>query len=317
MLIFLFLQLILTLILTVGIILLLILAASWATYYIAFHSPRKGQDDPFNIPTGDQYMDIRKEMHDLIEGLDNTPFERVYVMSEDGLRLSGRYYHHADGAPLDIGFHGYRGTAVRDFCGGSRISFDMGHNVLLVDQRAQGKSEGHVITFGIKERYDCLSWIGYALDRFGRDTQITLYGVSMGATTVLMAAELELPENVRCVIADCPFSSPEAIIRKVCSDMGFPQKLVYPFVALGARIFGRFDISSANAADAVRNAKVPVMIIHGEEDRFVPCEMSRELSRANSEAELYTFPGAGHGISFMADRARYERLVREFLAKHL
>ncbi|MBR6790485.1 MAG: alpha/beta hydrolase [Oscillospiraceae bacterium] len=317
MLIFLFLQLILTLILTVGIVLLLVLAASWATYYIAFHSPRKGQDDPFNIPAGDQYMDIRDQMHDMITTLNDLPFERVYITSEDGLRLSGRYYHQADGAPLDIGFHGYRGTPVRDFCGGSQISFALGHNVLLVDQRAQGKSEGHTITFGIKERFDCLDWIRYALDRFGKDTKITLYGVSMGASTVLMASGLNLPENVRCIIADCPYSSPEAIIRKVCTDMGLPHKIVYPFVSLGAWAFGGFRLSETDAAEALRLAKVPVMIIHGEEDRFVPCGMSRELSRLNPNIELHTIPGAGHGISFMVDRPGYEKAVREFLEKHL
>ena len=316
MIVFILIQFLLTLVMAVGSLLLLILAVAWVTYYIAFHSPRRGQDDPYNIPAGDQYMDVRKEMHEMIGTLEEKPFERVYITSEDGLRLSGRYYHHADGAPLDIGFHGYRGTAVRDFCGGSQISFDMGHNVLLVDQRAQGKSEGHAITFGIKESRDCLCWIDYAVGRFG-DVPVTLYGVSMGGTTVLMAAGMELPVNVRCVIADCPFSSPEAIIRKVCGDMGLPHKLVYPFISLGARIFGRFDLSGADAAEAVRNAKVPILIMHGDEDRFGPCEMSRAVSEANAQVELHTFPGAGHGLSYVVCRQEYEETVKAFLKKHL
>lgn len=311
------LQFLLTLVMTVGIILLLILTVSWITYYIAFHSPRKGQDDPYNIPSGDQYMDHRKDMQTMIEILDGIPFERVYITSDDGLKLSGRYYHHADGAPLDIGFHGYRGTAVRDFCGGSQISFELGHNVLLVDQRAQGKSEGHAITFGIKESKDCLCWIRYAAERFGADIPVTLYGVSMGGTTVLMASGMELPDNICCIVADCPFSDPETIIRKVCGDMGLPHKLAYPFIALGARIFGGFRLSDGDAAKAVKHAKVPILIIHGEEDRFVPCEMSKRICAKNPLVELVTFPGAGHGLSFVTDRLRYEKMVRAFLEKHV
>jgi hypothetical protein len=227
MLIFLFLQLILTLILTVGTILLLVLAAAWGAYYFAFHSPRKGQDDPFNIPSGDQYMDIRGQMHDMITALNDLPFERVCITSEDGLRLSGRYYHQADGAPLDIGFHGYHSSYLTDFCGGGTMSISQGHNLLLIDQRAHGKSQGKTISFGINERRDALSWIHYAIDRFGSDVRIVLYGVSMGGSTVLMASELDLPENIRGIVADCPYSSPMDIITEVGYQQKYPMKLIF------------------------------------------------------------------------------------------
>ena len=134
---------------------------------------------------------------------------------------------------------------------------------------------------------------------------------------MLMASGLELPGNVRCIIADCPFSTPEAIIRKACVDMGLPQRFVYPFISLGARIFGGFDLTEGNTSEAVKRAKLPILIIHGEEDRFVPCEMSREICASNPQVELVTFPKAGHGLSFVTDRLRYEAVIRDFLGRHM
>ena len=291
-----------------------LLLSSFVTYWIAFHSPNKTQNNIHNIPGDEQYAPHKERMLHMIDALDARPCEWVSILSDDGLRLVGRYYHTADGAPLDIGFHGYRGNAVRDFCGGVNISFSLGHNVLLVDQRAQGKSEGHTMTFGIKERYDCLHWIAYANKRFGENTEITLYGVSMGAATVLMASGLELPGNVRRVIADSPYSSPRKIIETVCGYLHIPPKLAYPVISFGALLFGRFRLSDETAAGAVRRARIPILIIHGEDDRFVPCEMSEEIAFANPRlVHRETFPLAGHGISYLQDKKRYEEIVREFM----
>jgi len=299
-----------------AVLLILILAAAAATlaaYCIAFRSPDKTQNDIYNIPPGEQYQAQRPRMRKLIEELAAVPYEEVFITNREGLRLRGQYYHRVDGAPVALCFHGYRGTSIRDFCGGAQIAFSLGQNVLLVDQRSCGGSEGHVITFGLKERFDCLEWIDYVLGRFGADTRITLYGVSMGAAMVLMATELDLPENVYAVIADSPYSSPEAIIRKVCGDMKLPPVLMMPFVRLAARLCG-FSISGGGAAEAVKSAKIPILLIHGEDDRFVPCDMSREIRAANPEKiTLHTFPKAGHGISFIEDQPRYQQLVLEFL----
>lgn len=136
----------------------------------------------------------------------------------------------------------------------------------------------------------------------------------MGAATVLMAAGLGLPENVRCVVADCPYSSPKAIIQKVCTDMKIPPAIAYPFVALGARMFGAFSLSSVSTEEEVRKATVPILVIHGTDDRFVPCSMSESFT-SNPHVQRETFPGAGHGLSFLVDRPRYEKLIRDFTAR--
>ena len=298
---------------------ILFLAAAFAlgvlyAYRVAFRSPDSVQNDVFNIPNTEQYQQQRDVMYRMIRDMDAVPCRRVTVRSRDGLTLSARYYHQADGVPMAICFHGYRGTSIRDFCGGGQLCLSHGHNLLLVDQRAHGESEGHVITFGIRERFDCLSWIRWAEEQGA--PAILLYGISMGGATVLMAAGEALPPTVRAVIADSPYSSPEAIIAKVSRDRRLPPVLAMPLIRTAARLAG-FSLAECTVADAVRRARIPILIIHGEDDRFVPCEMSAEIAAANPSIRRCTFPGAGHGISYMKDTPRYHALVNGFLAEVL
>ena len=298
-----------------GIPLLAAAAAGYGIYRYAFYSPRGKQNDDHCI-----FVPLSSSQHDLsiklIDRLNARPFERVSTTSQDGLKLSGRYYHIRDGAPLAILCHGYRGTPSRDFCGGADMCLSLGLNVLLIEERAHCSSEGHTITFGVKERYDVLNWTRYAVNRFGPDVKILLAGISMGGGTVLMASELNLPGNVRGIFADCPFTSPAEIIREFGRKKGIPMGIAYPLTDLSARVFGGFRLKAADAAEAVRNTKVPILIIHGEADGLVPCGMSRKIAEANPEMiSRYTFPGADHGLSYLVDTPRYTRLVREFCEK--
>ena len=294
----------------------ILLMGGYYTYRIAFYSPKKGRDK-ISTFASHKYDPYRKEINRLFCQLSDRPYEEVSIVSFDGLTLFGRYYHVKDGAPLDIGFHGYRSSALTDFAGGSELSFSMGHNLLLVDERAHGRSEGRAITFGIQERWDADSWVRYAVERFGADIEIILYGISMGAATVLMAAGLDLPENVKGIIADCPYSSPRDIIRKVAKDMHMPDRLSWPFVKIGGRVYGGFDVDETDAARAVKQAKVPILIIHGESDSFVPCEMSDIVSENPALITRCTFPGADHGFSYLVDTPRYRKIVTDFVEKAL
>lgn len=295
-----------------------VLPVAYAVYRMAFYSPSKTQNDDLHLMPGEQMDALRDTAISMIKIQAARPFETVSIRSRDGLTLCGRYFHQRDGAPLGICFHGYRGTPNRDFSGGTSLYRDAGFNLLMVEQRAHCRSEGHTITFGVMERYDCLDWVTYAVSRFGPDVPIVLAGISMGAATVLMASALPLPENVCGIVADAPYTSPRAIIRKVCGDLRVPPDLAFPFLRLGARLYGGFDVTQGDAAEAVTHSKVPILLIHGEDDRFVPCAMSRAIAAAAPETvELHTFPGAGHGLSYLVDRPRYERIVRAFFARIL
>ena len=300
--------------LSAAVIAALILLISRYTYHVAFHSPKEGRPTIDKPLEGEQYEASAENISRISHIMQRIPFEPVTIESFDGKKLFGRYYHVRDGAPLEILFHGYRSCAFRDCSGGHALSRKMGFNSLVVDQRAHGESEDVTITFGIRERRDCLCWVEYANRRFGSQTSILLSGLSMGAATVLMASGLELPGNVAAVIADSPYSAPMAIIEKVCKDMHYPVALCRPFIHLGARLYGGFRLNECNAKDAVRSARVPILLIHGEADHFVPCQMSGEIAACcASPVTVHTFPGAGHGLSYMVDPLRYERVVYDFL----
>ena len=293
------------------------MAGSFYAYHIAFYSPHKNRDQVVK-PKDPQYDPYRQEMRRIFHQLNDRPCEIVSIISHDGLNLSGRYYHINDGAPLDIGFHGYRSHPITDFSGGTELSFQMGHNVLLIDERAHGKSDGCTISFGIQERLDLLDWVNYAIQRFGDDVEILLYGVSMGGATVLMASNLPLPGNVKGIIADCPYAKPLDVIIYVGERTSFPTWLIKPFATLAARMYGGFDLMEMDAVRAVKNAVVPILIIHGEADRYVPCNMSEAVALANpTMVRRFTFPDAAHGISYLVDTPRYHKIVKEFVQQVL
>ena len=280
------------LLLILGALVLLILLISYGCYWIAFYNPVSRHHEAVVIRSGKDPVNLDI----LCRTMADRPCEQISIRSFDGVKLAGRYYHQNDDGPIHILFHGYRGNGIRDFCFVHEIYMARGINTLVVDQRAHGQSEGNTMTFGILERRDCLCWARYVQERFGSERRIYLNGVSMGAATVLMASALPLPENVAGIIADCPYSTPGSIIRKVISDMRVPSLLIYPFVVLGALIFGGFRVWEESPVRAVSRTRIPILLIHGSEDKYVPCEMSSEIyEHCSGQKYLEIFPGAGHG----------------------
>lgn len=302
---------------TLGILLFLVLLTliiSYYCFYIAFYSSRKkNKTEEYPIPEGDIYEPFRDLMVGWIKEVRALPHEDFSITSFDGLTLRGKYYEYAPGAPIELMLHGYRGEAERDLCGGVQRCFALGRSALIVDQRACGNSEGHVITFGIKEHRDCLTWIDFMVKQFGPDSKIILTGISMGASTVLMAASKPLPPNVVGVLADCGFTSAEDIIKKTIKEMKLPVGPSYPFVKLAAKLYGRFRLEETSPIEAVQKATLPTIFFHGEADAYVPCEMSRRNFEACSAPKrILTVPGAGHGLSYPVAPEEYLQALREF-----
>jgi len=282
--------------------------------FIFYVFPRNsGDNDKIELPAGKIYEVFWDDMRRWTLELRSLPHESYTITSFDGLNLHASYYEFAPNAPVELMFHGYRGSAERDLSGGVQRCFQVGHSALLIDQRCSGKSDGNVITFGIREHKDCLSWIDFAVDHFGSDVKIILTGISMGAATVLMAAGRPLPSNVIGVLADCGYSSPKEIIMVVARQMHLPASVLYPFAKLGAKIFGRFDLEEYSPEEALNNCNLPVIFFHGEEDDYVPSYMSRhnyEICRTRKK--LVLIPGAGHGLSFPVSPEEYIWEVKSF-----
>ncbi len=297
---------------------LLILLAALACFFLAFYSGKRKilAQDEYDIPAGKIYEPFRETMTAWQKQMRALPQEDVEIVSHDGLRLRGKYFESVPGAPIEIMIHGYRGSGERDMCGGVPRAFSLGRNVLMIDQRAAGRSDGHIITFGVKERLDVADWVDYVCDRFGPEQQIILTGISMGAATVMLCSEMPLPENVVGILADCGFSSAPDIIKKVLRQLHLPIWLFYPLIRLGARLYGGFDPERSRPIEAVKNARIPIIFIHGENDDFVPCSMSHDCHGAcASRKAILTVPGAGHGLAFPVAPDDYLSALNEFFGR--
>jgi len=248
------------------------------------------------------------------------PQEEVSIRSADGLRLSGRFLPAAgDARGTILLFHGYHSAYFVDFSCSAQFYRELGFHLLLIDQRAHGRSEGTYITYGVLERQDCRLWAEFCARRFGPKHPLFLAGISMGASTVLMAAGLPLPPSVRGVIADCGFTSPRDIIREVMTARyhlpAFPFLYAMDF---WARLLAGFSLSGASTVEALSHTAIPVLLIHGTGDRFVPCRMSREAYDACvSEKRLLLVEGAGHASSFLVDTPACTEAVKRFLDQSL
>ena len=287
-------------------------------YFFVYYMPHRGMTETHfeKILLGHPYVeDARRATEEMAA----RRCERIATRSHDKLRLSARFFRGDESMPVCILFHGYHGSGVRDFSGVGRDLINKGYNVIMVDERNHWRSEGHTITFGMRERYDVLTWVKKANRLFSDDKPIYIFGISMGAATVLMASGLELPENVRCILADCPYNDVmDEMAFAGSTHMKTPAALSKFLARASAKIYGRFDIAETTVADEVKKTKVPILIMHGEEDNLVPCYMSKQIKEANPDMiELHIFPEARHGQSYLFHKEEYRSIMDRFMQDNL
>lgn len=254
-----------------------------------------------------------------VSWLNRQTMQELWVESFDGLKLYGRFVPAEHAKATILLFHGYRSSYAVDFSACMQYYHDQGYNLLLVDQRAHGKSQGTYITFGIRERFDVLSWVTYVSLMLGEDHPIFLSGVSMGATTVCMAADLDFPGRVVGIIADCGFTSPWDILAvKAREQYHLPPWLTIGFLDFFSSLICRFGLKDWSTLDALSHTSLPVALFHGLDDRTVPPEMSRQSYAACAGKRILTeFPGARHGTSWLTDPDRYKAVLERFLKECL
>lgn len=242
--------------------------------------------------------------------------EKVSIQSFDGLTLFGEFFE-GDKNPEATIFmvHGYRSNRRREFAVMAKFYLEAGFHVLLVDDRAHGLSEGKYIGFGCLDKEDCYRWVHYLDERFEGKQSIFLHGVSMGAATVLMASNLNLPSSVKGIVADCGYTSPKAQFQAVLKahGKGFLSGPVLWGTDFICRLVAGYGFSDSNSLISVADTKHPIFVIHGTKDDFVPTYMGKEIYKAcASEKELWLTEGAGHAESYYLYKEEYERKVLSF-----
>ena len=242
----------------------------------------------------------------------------VFTESRDHLKLHGLWVPAKEPIGTVICAHGYRSTFLVDYCKAFPYFHELGLNILVTTQRSHGKSEGSFITFGVKESDDLQQWIEFHNRNYG-PFPVVMFGISMGATSVLFLADRKLPDNVKGIIGDCGFTSPKEIISSVFSRViKLPHKTTIWIADKIAWLIAGFRFDECDTRVALKNAKLPVLLIHGTNDNFVPWEMTKQAyDLCTKEKELLLVDGAEHGLSFIVDREGYIRAVTQFISKYI
>lgn len=261
-----------------------------------------------------EYTDFEKEVSAAAGRLEQSNFETVEIISRDGIRLVGHWYPCQHPRRIVIAMHGWRSSWSRDFGTVADFWFQNHCNVLFAEQRGQNNSGGDYMGFGMLERYDCLDWVQWVDARFNGKLPIYLGGLSMGATTVLMAAGLGIPQTVHGIVADCGFTSPHEIWKYVTKkNLHLPYGIHGIFANDLCRKRIHIGAKDCSSVDALRDCTVPVLFIHGTDDRLVPIEMTYENYKAcNAPKRLFVVPGADHAMSYHIDKTGYESAVKQF-----
>lgn len=259
-----------------------------------------------------EFVNSVAETASVLEG--DESIEHIEITTPDEVTLAGHWQEAEDPKRVIIAMHGWRSSWAKDFGGISEFWHSNNCSVLYAEQRGQNNSGGDYMGFGMLERHDCLEWIKWVNERTGASLPIYLAGVSMGASTVLMASGLEMPPNVHGIMADCGFTSPHAIWKHVAEKN---LHLSYGIIGVIANDMCKKKINMGakdySATYALANSNLPVIFIHGSDDKFVPIEMTYENYKACAGPKrLLVVPGAEHGMSYFTDKDSYEKALLEF-----
>ena len=237
--------------------------------------------------------------------------KEVEIISDDNLKLKGYILNNKNNKWMII-VHGFT-SSHEAMVNIAKKFYEMKYNVLVVDLRAHGNSEGTYITMGVKDCLDIKKWINYLVDNDAKE--IGLFGISMGAATVMNTIGLDLPKEVKFAIEDCGYTS-------VKDELVYQQKMLFhlpkiPFLYISmlyAIIFAKYNIDAYTPLKSLQKTNIPLLLIHGDKDTFVPFEMVNKLDEVcNSKHQKLIIKGATHARSCVVDSEKYWNTVTKFI----
>lgn len=242
---------------------------------------------------------------------DNLAMTRIMIKTKDNCQLAG--YLAKCGNPMGciLLSHGISSSHAKLL---GHVEFFKAHNydVLLIDQRGYGNSSKSISTYGVKEKEDLLLWIS-RLRNIGY-SKIGIFGHSMGASAALLTCKAA--EGPDFIIAESGFSNFSALLKWQLSQNKLPYFAVAPILNIICRVFHGFALDRIDVISEIKDCKIPLLFIHGREDKLIPCVMSKAMSEATG-SELYIVEGCGHSIynNIHHSRYEYEKVLNDFLSK--
>lgn len=311
-------------ILTTVKIILIILAAviavltGAAIYACGYAINRPKKQSP---PTEEIYIkraEIRKKNNQRLYDLNP---QDLSLKSIDGLEMKAWYLPaEKESKKFVICVHGHKCNGPDEF--GHMMPlyhYDLGFNYLLPDLTAHGRSEGKYIGFGSFDSQNILRWVNYLIDRFGEDIEIVLHGISMGAATVMLCNEMNPPSQVKCVIEDCGYTSAfEEMSNTLKGMIGFKFDFLVKMASSVCKIKAGYRFEDVDPLGNMKNAKNPMLFIHGETDSYVPFSFGKRLYDACPvEKDFMWVPNTIHAFSYYNAKEQYDEKVKSFLAKYI
>jgi fermentation-respiration switch protein FrsA (DUF1100 family) len=263
----------------------------------------------------DDNIEIKEQFYfDAIKLMNNLTYEKHNIINEDHLKLSARYYKVDEAERIVLAVHGYKGFGIKDMGVYSEFLMKEKSNYFVIDHRSHNDSEGKYITMGSKEKYDVKEWIEYINTINPKNLPIYLISVSMGSATCLQTIGLELPNNVKGLIADCGFTSSKDIVKnQLKNQYNLNGELIIKTTNMLCKLVGKFNIYYSDTKQTLNTTNIPVLFIHGLKDDYVPSYMSEEnYNRCNSKKELHLVKDADHCRSYLVEKENYENWIRKF-----
>jgi uncharacterized protein len=301
---------------TVGVTVLLFIGAGNYFYNVAINRSQESVDLYGGTEPASAMADEEEQakLEEILEWTEEQTFETVEVESHDGLTLSAALLKQEDpqGKAVILA-HGYKGSNEQ-MPGVTKFYYEQGYDVLKPDARGHGESEGDYIGYGWDDRKDYQEWVNLLVDEYGEEN-IYLHGFSMGAATVLMTSGEKLPPEVKGIIADSGYTSvKEELAHQLKYMYHLPPFPLMEITSAVTKLRAGYTFTEASAVEQVKKNKLPLFIIHGDQDELVPTEMADVLYEAASgEKQLWIVPGAGHTEAYTLAEEEYQKRLKAFI----
>lgn len=258
-------------------------------------------------PAWYEYINANQEGREYIYSLNP---EDLYIDSFDNLKLHALFINNSTNKTI-ICVHGYKAKdGLYDFGMSAKFLNSLGYNLLFVDNRAHGLSQGKYIGFGVLDSIDVNSWVDYLVTNMNQET-IILYGMSMGAATVMNAQN----NKVKAIIADCGFASGyDEVAYQIKKMYHLPAFPLVPISNILLKLLAKYSLKDKEAYKSIKNYHNNLLIIHGGKDHFVPTSDAYKIfDNATCHKKILIVPGASHAKSYLKDTKLYEQTIKEFL----
>lgn len=296
-------------ILIVMLIIISLIKARDIMFRCAVEERKRSADEIFRLM---EYTEIYNRCN-----YDKLGFEKLTIESKDGLKLRG-YYLPSDKKSNSaiIILHGY-GVDHHRSCQYIDFFIGKGFNILLVDQRSHGESEGLYTTYGYYEVQDLDLWVDYIRWKLGSNLIIGIHGHSMGAATALMYSKIG-EGKVQFIISEAGYSNAENLLKTKMHKLKIP---IFPFYKLTCNKIKsrcRFNVKDISPVDIVKESNIPILFIHGDEDELVPWKMAMDMYNTKRKPKtLYIVRGGMHNTCYSREKIRYEKVVEKFLTENV